>query len=326
MKYNVILIILNFIIGTGLIIYGVSLMSRGLESANVKVIKKLLAKFTGNVFTAFLTGTFLTALVQSSTAVTVITVGLVNSGLIRLSQAVGIIYGANIGTTITAQLMSIEVDKFAYVIVLSGFVLKYISKKRTSKSLATGLIGLGLMFSGFKILNISVLYMRESTIAYKVFQTYGQNCLIGIGIGVVSTILVHSSSATVAITIALFNSNLISFETALGLMFGDNIGTCITAQIASFKMNINGKRAAWAHTMYNIIGVFIALAFFIPFVKIVQETTYYMGQDKSKLVANAHTIFNILSAAIFLPITKYYVKFIEWLIPNRNTKRQRIYK
>lgn len=323
MKYNIALVILNFVIGTGLIMYGVNLMSSGLESANVKIIKKLLAKFTGNVFTSFLTGTFLTALVQSSTAVTVITVGLVNSGLMKLSQAVGIIYGANIGTTITAQLMSIKVDKIAYIIILLGLVLKYISKKKTAKSLATGLIGLGLMFSGFKILNLSVLCIKESTVAYEIFQTYGQNCLVGIGIGVVSTILVHSSSATVAITIALFNSNLISFEAALGLMFGDNIGTCITAQIASLKMNINGKRTAWAHTMYNISGVLIALVFFIPFVKIVQGITYYMGQDKSKLVANAHTVFNILSAVIFLPITKHYVKFIEWLLPSRDIKRQR---
>ena len=125
-------------------------------------------------------------------------------------------------------------------------------------------------------------------------------------------------SATVAITIALFNSNLISFESALGLMFGDNIGTCITAQIASLKMSVHGKRTAWAHTMYNIIGVLVALVFFIPFVKMVQGITYYIGQDKSKLIANAHTIFNIFSAILFIPVTKYYVKFIEWLIPDRD--------
>ena len=245
MEWDMILIILNFVIGTGLIIYGVSLMSSGLESANVKFIKKLLSKFTGTVFTAFLTGTFLTALVQSSTAVTVITVGLVNSGLIKLSQAVGIIYGANIGTTITAQLMTIKVGKAAYVIVLLGLILKCVSKKKTLKSLGSGLIGLGLMFSGFDILDLSVSCMKESAIFHEIFQRYGQNCLVGIFIGVVSTMLVHSSSATVAITIALFNSNLISFESALGLMFGDNIGTCITAQIASLKMSVHGKRTAW---------------------------------------------------------------------------------
>lgn len=174
------------------------------------------------------------------------------------------------------------------------------------------------MFSGFDILDLSVSCMKESAIFHEIFQRYGQNCLVGIFIGVVSTMLVHSSSATVAITIALFNSNLISFESALGLMFGDNIGTCITAQIASLKMSVHGKRTAWAHTMYNIIGVLVALVFFIPFVKMVQGITYYIGQDKSKLIANAHTIFNIFSAILFIPVTKYYVKFIEWLIPDRD--------
>ncbi|MDQ2086440.1 Na/Pi symporter [Herbivorax sp. ANBcel31] len=312
-----ILIILNFVVGTGLIMYGVNLMSSGLESANLKVIKKLLFKFTGKVFSAFLTGTFVTALVQSSTAVTVITVGLVNSGLIKLSQAVGIIYGANIGTTITAQLMSVKVNKTAYIIVLLGVLLKCISKKKSSKSFGSALLGLGLMFSGFNILNLSVSCIEQSTVVHEIFQKYGQNWLVGIIIGMISTMIVHSSSATVGITIALFNSNLISFATALGLTFGDNIGTCITAQIASLKMGINGKRTAWAHTLYNIIGVLVALIFFIPFTRMIQEITCYIGQDKSRLVANAHTVFNIVSAVVFLPITRYYVKFIEWIIPSK---------
>ena len=214
--------------------------------------------------------------------------------------------------------MSIKVDKAAYVIVLLGLLFKCISRKKTLKSLGSGLIGLGLMFSGFNILDLSVSCIKESVTLHEIFQRYGQNCLVGIVIGVVSTMLVHSSSATVAITIALFNSNLITFEAALGLMFGDNIGTCITAQMASLKMGVYGKRTAWAHTMYNIIGVLIALVFFVPFVKMVQGITYYIGGDKSKLVANAHTIFNIFSAILFLPITKYYVKFIEWLVPDKN--------
>ncbi|AUG59028.1 Na/Pi cotransporter family protein [Acetivibrio saccincola] len=318
MKLKILLIVLNFVVGTGLIMYGVNLMSSGLEKANVKFIKKLLSKFTGRVFTAFLTGTFLTALVQSSTAVTVITVGLVNSGLIKLPQAVGIIYGANIGTTITAQLMSIKVDKAAYFIVLLGILIRCMSGKKSIKSLGSGVIGLGLMFSGFNILNLSVSCMKDSAFLHGIFQKYGQNCLLGIFAGVISTMLVHSSSATVAVTIALFNSGLISLDAALGLMFGDNIGTCITAQMASFKMSVHGKRAAWAHTMYNIIGVLIALVFFMPFVKIVQGITYYVGQDKNKLIANAHTIFNIFSAVLFLPFTKYYVKFIEWMVPDKN--------
>ncbi|TYQ16124.1 UNVERIFIED_CONTAM: phosphate:Na+ symporter [Acetivibrio alkalicellulosi] len=314
MSSSIILIILNFITGTFCIIFGVNLMSSSLEKANVYRIKKLLSALTGKIPFAVLTGTFITALVQSSTAVTVLTVGLVNSGLMKLPQAIGVIYGANIGTTITAQIMSLKVNNLSYFIVILGLLIKFISKKHSMQSIGFALTGLGLMFCGLNFLTFSVPYIKESETFYEIFKTYGQNPLAGVLLGMITTMLVHSSSATVGITIVLFNSNLISFEAAIGLTLGDNIGTCVTAQIASLKTGINARRTAWAHTLYNIIGVLIVFIFFIPFTNMVQEITYLLGQNKSKLIANAHTIFNILSALVFLPFTKYYVKFIKWLI------------
>lgn len=305
----------NFIVGTLCLMFGVNTMSKGLERINPRLIKKALTTFTGKVPSAFMTGTAVTALVQSSTAVTVITVGLVNSGLMTLVQAVGIIYGANIGTTVTAQLMAFKITDIALPLLALGFLIKVLSKKVSLKYAGQAIMGFGFMFTGLSILNSGVPYIKESKWAYELFRTYGQSPYIGLLLGMVTTMLVHSSSATVGLTIVLFNSHLISFDAALGLTFGDNIGTCITAQLASIGTSLAARRTAWAHTLYNIIGVVIAMILLHPFSKLVQDVTLMMGQNEVRLVANAHTIFNILSAVVFLPVTKFYVKFIKWVVP-----------
>ncbi|MCX7711321.1 MAG: Na/Pi symporter [Clostridia bacterium] len=312
---NPLLIILfNFITGTACLMYGVNLMSTGLEKANLKAIKRLLSVWTDKTYKSFIAGTAITALVQSSTAVTVITVGLVDSGLMKLSQAVGIIFGANLGTTITAQLMSFNIGYLSIPVFLLGIAMRLFTRKPFLKSLSLSFIGFGFMFLGITVLNLGVPYIRESEYVFKLFSQYGQNPFIGLLIGMVTTMLVHSSSATVGLTIVLFNSGLIGFESAIGLTLGDNIGTCITAQLASLGTSISARRTAWAHTLYNVIGVIIAVAVFIPFTELVKLITAVLGQDNSRLIANTHTVFNILSAMIFLPVTKYYVKFIESLI------------
>lgn len=314
---NVLIIILfNFVTGTACLMYGVNLMSTGLEKSNPMIMKKILTAFTSNVYYAFIAGSVITALVQSSTAVTVITVGLVNSGIIKLTQAMGIIYGSNIGTTITAQLMSLKLTDFAIPIIIIGIVSRIISKKQSMKNIAGAVTGMGLMFLGISILSSGAPYIKESRAAYELFKTFGKNPYAGMLIGTVTAMLVHSSSATVGMTIVLFNSNLIGFEAAIGLTLGDNIGTCITAQLASLGTSLPARRTAWAHTLYNIIGVLIAIIFLNPFSYLVQYITFSIGQDRTSLVANTHTIFNFLSAAVFLPINRYYVKFVEWIIKN----------
>ena len=297
--------------------YGVHLMSNGLEKANAKLMKKLVTTFTKNVPAAVITGTLITAIVQSSTAVTVITVGFVNSGLMRLTQAVGIIYGANIGTTITAQLMSFKIANIAWAALVIGIGLNILSKKRSIKNVSLIVMGFGFMFTGLNILNSGVPYIKQSQTAYELFKTYGQNPYIGLLTGMIATMLVHSSSATVGLTIVLFNSGLINLEAAIGLTLGDNIGTCITAQLASLGTNISARRTAWAHTLYNVIGVVIAVLLLSPLTRLIQHVTFALGQDKTRLIANTHTIFNVLSAMVFLPVTKYYVNFIEWVVPDR---------
>jgi phosphate:Na+ symporter len=250
---NVLFIILfNFIVGSASLILRVNIMSSGLEKANPILIKNLLSKFTSKIRYAFITGIFITAALQSSPAVTAMTVGLVNAGLMTLTQTIGIIFGANIGTTITAQLMTFKITNLAIPIIITGLLVKFFSKKQTVKNVGLAVTGCGLMFIGLSILNSGVPYIKNSGFAYNLFKVYGKNPYIGLFIGMAATMLVHGSSATVGITIVLFNSGLITFDSAIGLMLGDNIGTCITAQVSNIGTDISAKRTAWSHTLYNI--------------------------------------------------------------------------
>lgn len=315
-------IIFNLFGGTALLMYGVDFMGDGLEKASGKIMKRILSILTKNIYVAFFVGTVLTMLVQSSTAITVMTVGFVNAGLMNLTQAVGIIYGTNIGTTITAQLMSLKLTHIALPVVAIGFFIMSFSKKDSTKNMGQSLMGLGLMFLGLKTLNASLPYIQDSETARQLFLQYGHNPFLGLFVGMIATMLIHSSAATVALTISLFSADLISFYAAVGLTLGDNIGTCVTAQLASIKANTAAKRTAWAHTLYNVIGVVIAIVVLKPFSGMIEWITFsILHEPKAFLVANIHTFFNIISALVFLPITKYYVLFLEKIIPDRIDKK-----
>ncbi len=247
-------LIFGLIGGTALLMYGVDKMGEGLEKASGEMMKKILTVLTGRVWSAFFVGTILTALVQSSTAITVLTVGFVNAGLMKLPQAIGIIYGANIGTTITAQLMSasytFKLTDVALPILGVGFLVSYFSKNKTLKNFGDALMGFGMMFLGLKILNSGIPFMKNSETLKYFFETYASNPFVGILLGALATAMVHSSSATVGLVMVLGQAGLIDITTAVLIMMGDNIGTCVTAQLASMTGNINARRTAWAHTLY----------------------------------------------------------------------------
>jgi phosphate:Na+ symporter len=312
--------IFGLIGGTALLMYGVDMMGEGLEKASGRFMRKVLTVLTGRVWSAFLVGIVMTALVQSSTAITVLTVGFVNAGLMRLSQAIGIIYGANIGTTVTAQLMAfsykLNLTQIALAAIGIGFSISYLSKRQTFKNVGSAVMGFGLMFLGLKILNGGIPYIQNSETMKYFFKTYGSVPLIGILLGAVATAMVHSSSATVGLVLVLGQAGLIDLRAAICIMLGDNIGTCITAQLASLTGNINGRRTAWAHTLYNVIGVILALVLLNPFLRLIQIFTLYINKstDIALQIANSHTVFNVLSAMLFLPLNTYYVRFIEIFI------------
>lgn len=322
-------LIFGLIGGTALLMYGVDKMGEGLEKASGKMMKKMLSFFTGRVWSAFLVGIILTVLVQSSTAITVLTVGFVNAGLMKLPNAVGIIYGANIGTTITAQLMAFsfkfKLTEIALPVLGIGFAIAYFSKNKTAKNMGDALMGFGMMFLGLKILNSGVPFLETNETLKYFFQNYASIPMVGILLGALATALVHSSAATVGVVMILGQAGLIDLNTAILLMLGDNIGTCITAQLASMTGNIHARRTAWAHTLYNIFGVVLVAVAFTPFIWAVEHLTDYMavnfgfGNAIDAQIANSHTVFNIVSAIIFLPITKYYVAFLEKFIKSRGS-------
>lgn len=316
-------LIFGFIGGTALLMYGVDKMGDGLEKASGQMMKKILSVLTGNIFSAFLVGTFLTALVQSSTAITILTVGFVNAGLMELPQAVGIIYGANIGTTITAQIMqfsfNLNLTEIALPVLGIGFLISYFAHKPKLKNIGDAVMGFGMMFLGLKILNSGVPYLENSGAFKRFFENHGSISVVAVLLGAGATALVHSSSATVGLTMILGKANLINLRTAICIMLGDNVGTCVSAQLASLTGNINARRTAWAHTLYNIFGVtivWICLPWFMKLVEWITATFQPTGGMTAR-IANSHTIFNLVSAIIFLPITKYYVRFLETVIKNR---------
>lgn len=316
-------LIFGLIGGTALLMYGVDMMGDGLEKASGETMKKILTVLTGKVWSAFLVGIFVTAVVQSSTAVTVLTVGFVNSGLMKLSQAIGIIYGANIGTTITAQLMAFsfkfKLTDIALPVLGIGFAINYIAKNKKIKNMGQAMMGFGMMFLGLKILNSGIPYMQESQALRYFFTRYASIPVVGVILGIVVTAMVHSSAATVGLVMILSQAGLLDLQGAICIMLGDNIGTCFTAQLASMTGNINARRTAWAHTLYNVFGVALTWITLPIFMKIVIYVTDYFhsNADISVYIANSHTLFNLLSALLFLPITKYYVDFLYKIVRSK---------
>ena len=227
---EIIIVLLNFSVGSLLIVTGVNTMGSTLEQANSKLLRKTMRGFSRNKWTSFFTGIFLTGLIQSSTAVTILTVGFVDSGIMRLESAVGIIYGANIGTTFTAQFMSFNITQYSWYILIAGCILSFGSIRKL-KTTGNVIAGIGLLFSGLELMSKSVRIIKENAFLVQWLQTHSNNIFLCLLTGLIVTMLVQSSSATVGMTILLFNGGLLPFPSAVALTLGDNIGSCIVAQI-----------------------------------------------------------------------------------------------
>ena len=318
---DILQVLIHFVVGSLLIVTGVNTMGSTLEQANSKLLDKAMRAFSRNKWTSFFTGILLTGLVQSSTAVTILTIGFVDSGIMKLESAVGIIYGANIGTTFTAQFMSFQITQYSRYILIAGCILSF-GPMRKFRTAGNVLAGIGLLFSGLELMDKSVNILKNNAFLVQWLQAHSDNVFLCLLAGLVITMLVQSSSATVGMTILLFNGGLLPLSSAVALTLGDNIGSCIVAQIAGMESSTAGKRTAWAHTIYNIAGVLLVWLFLPQFCRLVQYMTHWMGQDSSRLIANAHMIFNVLSAMLFLPISKYYVRFLQRIIPERKPFRR----
>lgn len=316
-------IIFGTIGGLGLFLYGMRLMSEGLKSISGEKLKRVLGMLTKNKMIAVLVGAGFTALIQSSSAMTVMAVGLVNSGLLTLTQAIGVVMGANIGTTFTAWLVSafavFKISQYAYPAIGIGFAMTFIGKRRSVKNWGRALLGLGLIFLGLAVLKDGFGPLKESQMIKDMFVNFGQNPLLGVLVGAAATVLLQSSSVTIAIIQVMALQGLLDFQSAIPLILGDNIGTTITAQLASMKSSINARRTANAHTSFNVIGVIYILPFvwlglypkLIDFIVPGEITPLTIMVN----IAMAHTVFNITNTLIQLPFTRLLERAVVFATP-----------
>ncbi len=306
----------GFLGGLALFLYGMQLMGEGLQRAAGEKLQKILEKLTGVLVVAVALGAVVTGILQSSSATTVMTVGFVNAGLMNLKQAFGVVMGANIGTTMTAQLIAFKLTDYITLFLAIGFAVQLLAKRRRGKYLGQVILGFGILMLGMEMMSSSVMPLREYQGFIDFIHRFSDNPLLGVLVGLVMTMVIQSSSATIGVLIAIANQGLIPLEGAIPVLLGDNIGTCITAVLASLRANITAKRVALAHVMFNFIGSIIFITFMGLFIKLVLAIS--PADDIARQIANAHTAFNVVNTLLFMPFTGLYIKFIEKLLPGKS--------
>jgi len=301
--------------GLGLFIFGIHLMGTGLHKAAADKMRKILAALTTTPFIGMLVGLGVTSIIQSSSATTVMLVGFVNAGLMTLRQAIGVILGADIGTTITAQLIAFKLTDYALPVIGLGMALNLFARKKFYKNIGEFLFGFGILFLGLNILTGSVKPFGGSESVRNAFIIFSKSPISGVVTGMVVTMIIQSSSVTVGLVLALASVGLLDLKGAIPLILGDNIGTCITAILASIGTTISAKRTAIAHVTFKILGVLLLLPFLSYYEKFVATTaTSIMRQ-----CANAHTIFNVIITTLFLPLAGVLARTIEKVVHGRET-------
>lgn len=298
--------------GLGLFLYGMKLMSDGLENAAGERLKGILEKLTTNRMMGVLVGTLVTCVIQSSSATTVMVVSFVNAGLMSLIQAVGVIMGANIGTTITAQMVSFKLDTIAPIFIGIGAIMLLSLKKKKSKDLACIALGFGILFMGMGVMSSAMKPVAETPAFREFILVVGDNAILGLLAGLIMTAIVQSSSATTGILVALAATGTIDMRVAFPVILGCNIGTCVTALLASLGANRTAKKAALMHLFFNIFGTII----FLPFINQVNNLVQIITPDNvARQVANAHTIFNVVVTIVMFPLAKYLVMLVNKILP-----------
>jgi phosphate:Na+ symporter len=319
--------------GLGMFLFGMKIMSEGLQKVAGNKIREILQTVSNNRVIGCGVGALVTSLIQSSSATTVILVSFVDAGLMNFMQATGVILGANIGTTITGQLIAFKITKYALPAIAMGAFLKFFMGRQKWVYVGDVMLGFGLLFFGLATMKAGFAPLKESASFIDLFMRFNAGSTGGIMLcvmtGALLTMVLQSSSATVGITMALATQGLIGFEASVALILGENIGTTITAQLASIGSSVNAHRTANAHTMFNVIGVLLIILIFPAFIKLVSYVTgtwLHFGvpellidgekPNMARYIANAHTLFNVVSALFFLLVLPYMVKVVTWLTPS----------
>lgn len=310
--------------GLAVFIYGMNLMSEGLQKAAGEKMKKVLGILTKNPVIGMLAGTLVTAVLQSSSATTVMVIGFVSAGLMTLPQAISVVFGANIGTTMTAQIIAFKIDDFIWPIVFIGFVFYFFPKKESIKNIGQSVFAFGLLFVGITTMSNVMKPLADSPVFLNMIESVSHVPVLGVCVGALMTLIVQSSSATIAVLqnfasqpMADGVTSILGLTGAIPILLGDNIGTTITAVLASVGQSKNAKRTAAAHCVFNVTGTFIFI-WFVPWYAKFIEFISPKGPEVeviSRQIANAHTCFNITNTLIWLPLLPLMVKIVMKLIP-----------
>lgn len=297
--------------GLGLFLLGMQMMSEALQKAGGDKLRRTLEFLTKTPFKGIVVGTVVTALIQSSSATTVMVVGLVNAGLMGLREAVGVIMGANIGTTITAQLVAFKLGAYALPAIGIGFGLSFLGRTKTQKNLGQGLLGFGILFLGIDLMGEAVAPLKRSAAFTALVTSFGNVPLLGVLGGAVFTGVIQSSSVTTSLLVTLASQGMITVHEAIPVILGANIGTCVTALLASIGTSVTARRAALAHLLFNIIGNIAFLIFLGP----VNKLASMLGSTAARQVANAHTAFNVGTTLLLAPFFDQFVALVTRLVP-----------
>jgi phosphate:Na+ symporter len=333
-------ILIHTLGGLGMFILGMKMMTEGLQATAGQKIRRILEAMSSNRFMGCATGAGVTALIQSSSATTVMLIGFATAGIMTLQQAVGVVIGANVGTTITGQMIAFKLTEAALPAIAIGVGLKFFSKKRKFRYIGDIVLGFGLLFFGMTVMKDGLSPIKSNPQFEEFFTLFSTQSIWGlllcVFMGAALTVAVQSSSATVGLTMTLAGSGLLDYSTALGLVLGENIGTTITAQLATLgSNNVEAHRTANAHTIFNTVGVGIILLIFPWFTGIVELLTLKMGTgpvthtvngeyvNVARYIANGHTFFNVINAVIFLIFLPRLVQLTIWISPKPRKTKER---
>ncbi|WP_026165674.1 Na/Pi cotransporter family protein [Wohlfahrtiimonas chitiniclastica] len=317
-------ILFQFLGGLGLFLFAIKFMGDGLQKSAGNRLRTILDRFTTNPFMGILAGIFVTVLIQSSSGTTVITVGLVSAGLMTLRQAIGVIMGANIGTTVTAFIIGIDIGEYAYPILLMGSVMLFFFKKTSVQNLGQIFFGFGGLFIGLDLMSSGLAPLRELPLFTQLILEMSHSPILSVFVGTVFTLIVQSSSATIGILQGLYAENLISLQGALPVLFGDNIGTTITAVLAAIGATVIAKRAAAIHVLFNVLGAVIFLIFLGPYTHFIMWVTGQLALEPKMQIAFAHGTFNLVNTLIQLPFIGLWAYLVTKLLPEREKPHEKV--
>lgn len=314
--------IISMLGGLGLFLYGMKLMGEGIEKVAGSKMKTILEWCTKNRLIGVIVGTIFTAIIQSSSAATVMVVSFVNSGLMNLMQAVGVIMGANIGTTVTAQIVAFDLDSIAPIFVITGVVMIMFFKNETVNKVGEVLFGFGALFLGMSLMKNSMADIKDSVTVMKMISSL-KNPLVAILVGLVITTILQSSSASVGILVTMAGSGLVELPMCFYVILGCNIGACTSAVLVGLTGKKDAKRAALIHLMFNIIGSIIMLLILLPFGGYVEHWINAISADPKRAVANTHTIFKVFQVIILFPFAGWIVKLTQWLVHGEDEQKEK---